>query len=154
MMQERTALTGVVALLCLTLAGCTVPVTGGTGIFVAGGHVHGIVKMCPDVTASEFQLREVAGSNWERTTWHFPSSGSATADLGTTEEFLARVDDRSMEIKSNASDGAGGWVRFDAADIRALDDGEILSYSGFADDSTIFDTAGFEAEAVLYCPGR
>jgi hypothetical protein len=153
MIRERTTLAGVMAPLCLALAGCTVPVTGGTGIFVAGGHVHGIVKMCPDVTASEIQLTEVAGSNWERTTWHFPSSGSATTDLGTTEEFLARVGDRSMEIQSNASDGAGGWVRFESADIRALEDGEILSYSWSDDDSVTFDTAGFEAEAVLYCPG-
>lgn len=135
----------------LALTGCSSAVTGGTGIFVENGHVRAIVQMCPDVTASEVRLGEKGASSWFDTSIRFDGAVSATTDLGELEDFLTVVGKQEMTLQSNASSGVGGWVWFDAADIRSLNDGDILSYSWSARGSQIFDQAGFESEATLYC---
>jgi len=151
----RRSLAVLVALGSLTLAGCSSPVTGGTGIFVEDGHVHAIVQMCPDATANSVSLTRALPPNyfWETTVWRFDDARSATIDLGTVGEFIDRLSEKGMQLSSNASYGVGGWVKFDAADIRALTDGEILSFSWSTDGTVTFDKPAFEAEAVLYCDG-
>ena len=64
-----------------------------------------------------------------------------------------RVGDKRMQLQSNASYGVGGWVDFEAADIRGLRDGEILSNSWSDYGSEVFDKVGFVNEALMYCPG-
>jgi len=155
MILRRIATVGFAAIGVLSLAGCSEAVTGGTGLLVDNGRVHAVVQMCPDTTASEVHLTKATGSNyfWEPTTWRFDSAEFATVDLGTLDEFLDLVGDRQMEISSNSTGGGGGWVKFDAASIRALADGEILSFSWTENDSKVLDTVGFENEALMFCPG-
>jgi hypothetical protein len=131
----------VVPLVVLALAGCSVPVTGGTGVIVEDGHVKAVVQMCSGDSANEVYLRSAPRSDdrWDGATWRFESANYATIDLGTLDEFLGPIGDRRVQLQSNSSGGVGGWVEFEAGDVRELGDNEILTFSWSADESLPLD---------------
>lgn len=138
----------------LSLTGCATFFAGVVGIERNGDELTARVLMCNDYQSDRLDLTPRNGQ-WfivPHPTWDFPKSGEATIDLGAVDEFTALLEDGDNDLRSTATTGLGGVVRFSAQDIADLADGEILSST---DDSRVTelrpDVASFEQAAQDYC---